>query len=429
MALRTAEADGGRRRRRGPDTECVTHIHNYCLGQNDGYAHVCRVHAYMHKHASTHTALEHLGSKAAVGRDAAEVQQHHEGHAQAGAPAAGPLFARGAFNSGEELRTCTGGLAEEPTPVPAKHSDLGPVLEAIWSCCAPRAIKVHLMQRAVQSAMSSPAAQAQQADQGSGTLYLYEASLDAAAVAVGGPTGIGKVQALLRDRGAKTVSRRLNAVSKARRTVAHPDVRLPADIVEALSGEVFGDETRLLSETKGLSAVFDIEKPVVGGIVDYGVKTDGGVNEFYNVEVADAMAQTDFAEPVTQSTCGQTFSPCSTPLVPTSVDEDGDDDSAGDQCMPAIPAFPFSALQASESIFSGTASCDGYVFGVRELCSVAERLWTNHDGQVPMALLVEEAVEPGFDADAQALRDLLFSQEFKVKFALGKRGFLRKRAL
>ena len=44
-----------------------------------------------------------------------------------------------------------------------------------------------------------------------------------------------------------------------------------------------------------------------------------------------------------------------------------------------------------------------------------------------MALLVEEAVESGFYQGGEALRDLLFADGFKEKFALSKRGFLRKR--
>ena len=68
-------------------------------------------------------------------------------------------------------------------------------------------------------------------------------------------------------------------------------------------------------------------------------------------------------------------------------------------------------------------------FGVRELCSVAERLLSKHDGHVPMASLVKEAVKSGFAQVGKGLRDLIFSKGFKEKFALVKRYVLRKHVL
>lgn len=69
---------------------------------------------------------------------------------------------------------------------------------------------------------------------GSELLTLHEECFSTAAELCGSVVGLARLRRLLVNGGHEQVSRRLSALAKARRAVAHPDVRLPSDIAAAL---------------------------------------------------------------------------------------------------------------------------------------------------------------------------------------------------
>lgn len=69
---------------------------------------------------------------------------------------------------------------------------------------------------------------------GEPVIVLYEQVMTAAAQAMGGKVGSGRLRRLLLESGNRPLALRVEALSRARRVAAHPDLRLPHDVASAL---------------------------------------------------------------------------------------------------------------------------------------------------------------------------------------------------
>ena len=108
---------------------------------------------------------------------------------------------------------------------------------------------------------------------------------------------------------------------------------------------------------------------------------------------------------------------CAVPVSPPSCRRD-----RCDLCVAAADMLP--------GDMSPALSCDDYAgdeVHVHDLCSLVERLLPDHGGKLPLSVFVTEATDLGFDGDGDALKDVIFSPDFRDRFLLKKKGFFVKR--